>query len=557
MTAVPDWVKASFVLGGGLAVFIGIYQMFGALRLSRPKTRELSFGAVLVVVGTATLCEWVYATRGDLQWWRAVPAAGPIGSWLLITGTHRFSRATLVIGYVLAVALTLFDLFSDLPLAPVPSVDAAGRITIPVTAGFIGMFVVVFGLIWSVDGWRRAVAEGETDLKVLAYAAIPLGVLLALASAEYAGAIPLPPLEGFIAGCAALGVSVWRLEREATLIKRADAKPDVELGGYRLLERIGKGGMAEVWVGARTGPGGFEKKVAIKRVLDERAEDPEMRSMFLDEARLAAKLHHENIVSIHELGEDRGALFLVMELCDGIALSKLRKAHRTLPIDLVVAVGAQMLSGLAYAHSLAGDDGKSLGLVHRDISPQNVMIDARGAVHILDFGIARAAGKSTHTATGVVKGKLAYMAPEQLDGKEDARADVFATGVVLCELACGKGHVEGLSDLAMVATLLRRDFAPPAELASSPAPIRDVVTRALAADPAARFASAAEMRAALLAAAPGFDLERAKEELGRVVAALQPALKDAAVAEADRTEKVTSAWSSLPTKPDAVRRGRG
>lgn len=283
------------------------------------------------------------------------------------------------------------------------------------------------------------------------------------------------------------------------------------LGDVVVGERIGVGGMAEVFVGMRQRDGA---RVAIKRMRADVVDEPGFRDMFLDEARLAARLDHANVVKIFEFGEHEGVPYLVMELCRGVSLSKIRTHARTLEPELVQWIGVHALDGLHYAHELEDAHGNALGVVHRDVSPQNLMVDEQGHVRVLDFGIARAAGRSTRTMTGVVKGKVAYMAPEQLDGTEDRRADLFAMGVVLCELLCGERHAQG-DDIVIMKQLLRRDFAPPAALADAPDALREVVLRALHPEPHARWPSGLAMRDALAAALPM--RAAARDRLGELV----------------------------------------
>lgn len=302
------------------------------------------------------------------------------------------------------------------------------------------------------------------------------------------------------------------VEPTVALQTTSDSTQPTRLGSYHLLERIGEGGMAEVFV-AESGSGG--SRVAIKRLRPDMTREPGFREMFHDEARLASRLRHPNIVPIIEIGDDRGTPFLVMELCRGVSLARVRKHVRMLDPDLAVVVCMQVLAALHYAHELKDAAGNALGVVHRDISPHNLMLDPSGDVRLLDFGIARAAGRSTNTATGVVKGKVAYMAPEQLDGTEDRRADLFAVGVVLCELLCAERHVSG-DDMVMMKKLMRRDYALPEATRELPAELRAVLERAIAADPVARFATAGEMAGALAWAMPS-DIAEARLRLAELV----------------------------------------
>ncbi len=223
--------------------------------------------------------------------------------------------------------------------------------------------------------------------------------------------------------------------------------PLPDLSRYRLLRRLGRGGMAEVFLARAEGPGGFQKELVIKRILPQMAEQPEFVELFLNEARLAALLNHPNIVQLFELGRDASTYFIAMELVDGPNLRQLMKgavsARRPLPATAAARIAALACEGLAYAHELVSG-GVALGIVHRDVSPENILVSRSGSVKVVDFGIASAA-----TASGVARqrhghghghghGKLHYMAPEQLRGElADRRADVFALGVVLFELLTG------------------------------------------------------------------------------------------------------------------------
>jgi serine/threonine-protein kinase len=214
-------------------------------------------------------------------------------------------------------------------------------------------------------------------------------------------------------------------------------------GKYTLLAKLATGGMAEIFLARMKGVAGFEKQVVIKRILPQYADDEQFVAMFLDEARIAARISHPNVCQVYELGEVDGQYFLAMEYLEGIPLTTvLRKVTKDgLPPDLrlVTALVVQACEGLHNAHELKELDGQPIGVVHRDISPQNLFVTIDGTVKVLDFGIAKATGASAKTRTGTVKGKYAYMSPEQLRGEAlDRRSDVFALGVVLFESATGR-----------------------------------------------------------------------------------------------------------------------
>ncbi len=232
-----------------------------------------------------------------------------------------------------------------------------------------------------------------------------------------------------------------------------------EFGKYHLIERVAAGGMAELYRAKLYGAGGFEKDLAIKKVLPHLSSDEGFIQMFMDEAMITVTLNHGNIVSVIDFGELDGDFFLVMEFVDGVDLQSLVKKSTDLgeamPPHLACFIAQQMAKGLEYAHHKKGNDGNSLEIVHRDISPQNVLVSFEGQVKIVDFGIARAASRITSTQAGVVKGKLAYISPEQIGGEiVDQRADIYSVGVTLYEMLANRRPYEGNSPhhtLAMIA----------------------------------------------------------------------------------------------------------
>ncbi|AKJ04417.1 serine/threonine-protein kinase [Archangium gephyra] len=275
----------------------------------------------------------------------------------------------------------------------------------------------------------------------------------------------------------------------------------MNLGRYQLMGKLASGGMAEVYLAKAAGPMGFEKKLVVKRILPHLAEDSSFIEMFFSEARLVALLNHPNIVQIFDFGEADGAYFLAMEYIDGFNLrTLLKRAHATggpLPVPLCAKIVSTACEGLAYAHEFVDPTtGKPLQLVHRDISPDNILVSSSGAVKLVDFGIAKAANQMHRTQTGVVKGKVAYMPPEQLQGKAlDARADLFALGVVLYELLSGQKPFEAESEAGMMQAIL---FEPPVPVTERrgdvPTSIQRVLERALAKDRNARYASCRELQ---------------------------------------------------------------
>ncbi len=274
-------------------------------------------------------------------------------------------------------------------------------------------------------------------------------------------------------------------------------------GKYRLVRPLAQGGMAEIFLARQSGPAGFEKQVVIKRVLPHLSANEEFVRMFLDEARIAARLSHPNIVQIFDFGEADGAYFLAMEYLVGEDLvaiqSASRKKKRPIPGPIAAIVISSACEALHYAHTCADDDGTPLHIVHRDISPSNILVTYQGAVKVLDFGIAKAEGKLVHTQSGVLKGKFLYMSPEQIGGFGlDARSDVFALGAVLHELLSGHPTFQRPNELGMLRAITEEPIQRPSELAAGVSPaLEEVAMRALERDLDARWPDARAMRLAL------------------------------------------------------------
>jgi serine/threonine protein kinase len=271
---------------------------------------------------------------------------------------------------------------------------------------------------------------------------------------------------------------------------------------FRLTEKIGSGGMAEVFRAVGEGPEGFERPFVIKRIHPHLSEAPEFVRMFVDEAKISARLIHPNIVQVFEFAHQDGSYYIVMEPVEGMDMGWLRRRrsehrHEVLPTTFVAEIGRQACRGLDFAHTLADADGKPLGIVHRDVTPPNIMVAWNGAVKILDFGIARAAQalRSNLTDAGMVKGKMSYLAPELLDGKTaDARCDVFSLGVVLHELLTGKQLFAGENDLETLKLVKEMPIPRPSELNPGVKPgLDNIVMRALERDPELRYRTAGQM----------------------------------------------------------------
>jgi len=282
----------------------------------------------------------------------------------------------------------------------------------------------------------------------------------------------------------------------------ASASGSIGGGKYRVFASLGRGGMADVHLGAVQGPKGFNKLVVVKRLRPLLADDPVVVNMFLDEARLAARLNHPNVIHTYEFGEERGSYFIAMEYLDGQSLAAILLAVATAGKVVAPAFWAKIvadaLAGLHHAHELRDYDGTPLKVVHRDVSPQNIVITHAGQVKLVDFGIAKAKLNLTETESQIIKGKIAYMAPEQAEGEAlDRRADVFAMGIVLWECLAGKRLITGDAQSAMT-QLAAMVASPPSKVDPRVPPELDAITlRALERAPAKRFQTAQEMRDAL------------------------------------------------------------
>jgi serine/threonine-protein kinase len=275
-----------------------------------------------------------------------------------------------------------------------------------------------------------------------------------------------------------------------------------ELGRYTLIGELAAGGMAKVYVGRQVGAAGFERIVAIKCCHEHLRTNRAFAEMFLDEARHAARIRHHNVVATLDVS-DGDPLYLVMEYVEGCSLSTLarnaRRAGGRVPLDVALRVICDALAGLHAAHECCGKDGEPLGLVHCDVSPQNILVGIDGSARITDFGIARASASMTVEEQSIVKGKPSYMAPEQLGaGEITQRVDVFSAGVVLWELLTGKPLFRSADQWATMKAVLTRAVPAPSSVEPSVPPALDaVLLRALERDPARRFASAGDFLAAL------------------------------------------------------------
>src|SRR3954447_2803248 len=243
-------------------------------------------------------------------------------------------------------------------------------------------------------------------------------------------------------------------------------QPGTRLGRYELLVPIARGGMARVWAARLDGQRGFQKLVALKTIPPHLAEEAEFERMFLDEARIASGVHHPNVCEIYELGDENRTLYLAMEWVSGDSLARvLRASGKTMAVEprVVARVIADACAGLHAAHELTDEDGRALGVVHRDLSPHNILLTADGTAKVADFGVAKALGQ-LHEATsaGQLKGKIAYMAPEQVTGNQiDRRSDVFSLGCVLYEATTGQRPFRGDGDHQVMHAVLKGEYPAP------------------------------------------------------------------------------------------------
>jgi serine/threonine-protein kinase len=291
-----------------------------------------------------------------------------------------------------------------------------------------------------------------------------------------------------------------------------------KVGRYEVVGPLATGGMAEILLGRIVGPSGFQRPVVIKRILPHLAKEKGFVEMFLDEARIVAGIRHPNVVQVHELGHEGDELFLIMEYLEGESAAgvakRLRAHEESLDYSLAAYIVAEACAGLHAAHELVDSNGQKQNVVHRDVSPQNVIITYSGEVKVLDFGIAVAADRVTRTETGTFKGKFEYASPEQCRGQKlDRRSDVFALGILLFEVSTGKRLFKRLGQLGTLRAICEEPMIrPTALLADFPPALENVFLRAVERDKDKRYPTALDMRRDLLAAIRTMTTEVAPEE---------------------------------------------
>jgi len=284
--------------------------------------------------------------------------------------------------------------------------------------------------------------------------------------------------------------------------------------------------MAQIYLARQTGLGSFERHVVLKTILRERASDQRFVTMFLDEAKLAATLNHQNVAQVYEVDQADGAYFMAMEYVHGENTRAILETtiHRgwTIPLELAVMIISCAAAGLHHAHERHGKNGAPLNIVHRDVSPANIMVGFDGSVKVLDFGIAKAEERATKTVGGTIKGKYGYMSPEQCKGKPiDRRSDIFALGIVLYELTTLRRAFKGVDDFETMKRIVSGDFALPSTVVPGfPRELEAIILTALANDPAARFQTAQELTEALDALALRAKLTGTNTAMGRFMVQL-------------------------------------
>jgi serine/threonine protein kinase len=332
------------------------------------------------------------------------------------------------------------------------------------------------------------------------------------------------------------------------------------LGPYELGERLGLGGMAEVFVAYRAGPHGFAKKVALKRILPELAQDPRFVAMFCDEARISAPLCHPNIVQVIDFGESQGELFMAMEFVEGVSLAKLLRyvsgRRERFPLGAALFIAHEVLNGLAFAHQACDENGNPLHIVHRDVSPGNVLIGRAGDVKLADFGIVRSAYVDRRTYPGELKGKVGYMSPEQVMGIEvDPRSDLFTVGIILSEMLIARPLFSGQNEFDILTKIYEADLSALDKYgADLSLEVRDLMRRALAKAPADRFESARQFADAIRRLAQASQISLDDSELVPWLSALGVLPSRSGTHEVTRLPAQVEPLETRPPSPRPVMR---
>ncbi|HSD88745.1 MAG TPA: serine/threonine-protein kinase [Kofleriaceae bacterium] len=330
----------------------------------------------------------------------------------------------------------------------------------------------------------------------------------------------------------------------------------LRVGRYEVLTHLATGGMAQIYLARQTGLGAFERHVVLKTILRERATDQRFVTMFLDEAKLAATLNHQNIAQVYEVDQADGAYFMAMEYVHGenaraILETTLRRGW-TIPLELAVMIVSGAAAGLHHAHERRGKGGQPLNIVHRDVSPANIMVGYDGSVKVLDFGIAKAEERATKTVGGTIKGKYGYMSPEQCKGKPiDRRSDIFALGICLYELTTLRRAFKGNDDFETMKRIVAGDvLLPTVAVPGYPRELEAIVLTAMANDPNARFQTGQEMIEALDAFAVRAKLTGSNTAMGRFMVQLFGSKKEPWVEAPNSPERTQITDSESDADPD-------
>jgi serine/threonine protein kinase len=331
--------------------------------------------------------------------------------------------------------------------------------------------------------------------------------------------------------------------------------PGSTLGSYELLRRLACGGMAELYLARSRGIEGFEKVVVLKRILPQFAQNRDFVSMFLDEARLSATLQHPNIAQVHDIGQWHGSYFFTMEYIHGQdirgVLQAAARRHQRIPLAQALTMIAGASAGLHAAHEKRSLDGRPLQIVHRDVSPSNVLVSYDGAVKVVDFGVAKAAQRQTETRTGTLKGKIAYMSPEQCLGKPlDRRSDIFSIGILLYELTTGRRLFKGEAEFGVMQRIVSEDVTPPSHLvASYPPELEKIVIKALRRDRDERYATAQDLQLDIEHFAGNHRLTLSQVMLARFMQTLFADTLREEVGQRDGLARASTDIYDLPLKP--------
>lgn len=340
------------------------------------------------------------------------------------------------------------------------------------------------------------------------------------------------------------------------------------LGRYEILGVLGRGGMATVYLANSGGEGGFSRLVAVKVLHPHLAEQEDFVAMLLDEARLAARIHHPNVVPVVDLQSDGAQRYIVMDYVEGCALSDLLRRHRAvLPLGIVITVVRDALNGLHAAHTLTDESGAPLNLIHRDVTPQNILVGVDGMARLTDFGVALAQARIHHTRQRELKGKIAFMSPEQVRGLPlDHRADIFSLGCSLWLALTGQSLFLAANDAATLSNVINKEIPPPHKLNPKvPEVLSTICLRALDRDPNKRWSNAAEMAEALGHAALACDLVASRREVGgwigrtcqREIDERRIAVRNASVTRTEsrtdsRPRSVVHPQVTMPVQPSSI-----